>query len=103
MSTLTIPANPYRPHPDASAFTAARIVGDEIRAYTTVEPERGWQGIEHMLRTAWKVGRVTVADQSSYALLSVLDDDDAELHEWGIPTADAFRWWYRKLGWRVAT
>ena len=94
--------NPFRPHPNATALTAVRIVGDELRAYTTVESDRGWQGIEHMLRTAWKVGRIPPADRSSYALLSVLDDDDSELQEFGIPNANAFRWWYRKVGWRVA-
>jgi len=92
---------PYPPHPHASALTAVRIVGSELRTYTIVESERGWRGIEHMLRTAWKVGRITQASRDSYALLSVLDDDDTELHEWGIPNATAFRWWYRKVGWRV--
>ncbi|MEU0242298.1 RNase adapter RapZ [Nocardiopsis sp. NPDC006198] len=98
---VNAPTNPYRPHPDASALTAARIVhGNQLRAYTVVESARGWQGIEHALRTAWKVGRICPASTQAYALLDVLNDDDSHLQSFGIPTRDAFRW-YHKLGLRV--
>lgn len=96
--------NPFRPHPDATALTAYRVIknGYGIRAYTVAEPEAGRQAIERILRMARAVGYVTEADGAEYAVLSVLDDDDSELQEFGIPNVNAFRWWYRKVGWRVA-
>lgn len=95
--------NPYKPHPDASALTAARVIdnGVRLRTYTVVEPDTGWQAIEHVMRTAWFVGYISEADGSEYAVLSVLDDDNTELQEFGVPSAAAFRWWYRRLSLRV--
>ncbi|GAA3668065.1 hypothetical protein GCM10022224_035320 [Nonomuraea antimicrobica] len=58
-----------------------------------------------LLRTAAHVGYVRPAtcpaDSGCYAVLDILDGDDAQVQEYCIPTASAFRWWYRKLDLRV--
>lgn len=87
-----------RLHPDASAFSAFRVLPNgEGRAYTVAEAS--WRKLEHTLRMARAVGYVTPPT----AILDVLDDGDTIIQDFGIPTAVAFRWWKRKTGWRVGT
>lgn len=85
-------------HPDAAALTAVRIVGDDLRTYTIAEPTGGREQIDRVLRMARAFGFVRpAAEDGSYAVLDVLGEDDNIVQDYAIPTAAAFRWWYRKL------
>lgn len=98
---LTVPAL----HPAAVALTAVRLVGDDtLRGYTIAEPEGGWPQLERMVRMASVLGylRPPGRPEDSYAVLDVLDENNDIVQDYMIPHARAWRWWYRKLGLRVA-
>lgn len=83
---------------------AARPLNEhELRGYTIVEPTGGRQ-MERAVNTALYVGylRPPGRPEDSYAVLDVLDGNGDIVQEWDIPHARAWRWWYRKLGLRVA-
>ena len=98
---MTVGADAFPPlHPDAVALSAFRVLPNgEGRAYTIAEAESGRNAIDHILRMARACGYVTpsAVDDDSYAVLDVLDDEDAIVQDFAIPTAAAFRWWKRKL------
>lgn len=87
-------------HPDAHSFGALRPVGNGARHY---EPR--WAGpkwAEQLFRMAKATGQVKPCGTApSYALLDVLDADGDLMQTYAIPNARAFRWWYRKVGWRL--
>ncbi|GAA4911362.1 hypothetical protein [Streptomonospora salina] len=93
-------------HPDAAALTAIRTIGDDqVRAYTIAEPTQGWRQINQLLRQAAACGLVRPATErmrDAYAVLDVLNGDDDIVQDYAIPTAAAWRWWYRKLHLRIA-
>lgn len=87
-------------HPDASALGAMRVLKNgDGRFYTVVNGS--WRLIEQTLRMAQAFGFVTDAAKGSYAVLDVYDDTDSIVQDFGIPTAQAWRWWKYKLGLRV--
>lgn len=91
-------------HPNASALSAFRILPDgNGRAYTIVEAPAGRAAIERTIRMARAVGYLTEDTDPSYAVLDVLNDNDDIVQDYTIPTAHAFKWWYRRLGLRVAS
>lgn len=90
-------------HPDAAALTAVREVGGDLRTYTVAEPTGGRAQIDRILRQARAVGFIRpAAGADSYAVLDVLDENDDIVQDYAIPTATAWRWWYRKLHLRTA-
>lgn len=96
-------------HPDACALTAFRVLPDgRGRNYTLAVPESGRRGIKHVIRMARACGFIKPpSHEPSYAVLDVWADPDVAGENWGviqdfcIPTAEAWRWWYRTLGLRV--
>lgn len=89
-----------QPHPNAVGLTAFRALPNGVgRQYTAVEFERGWNGVEHFIRTLNAVGyvRPSTADSGGYAVLDVLDVNGDIVQDYDIPTADAFRYVKRKL------
>lgn len=93
-------------HPDAVRLSAFRAMPDGSgRQYTVSEAPGGRRAIEHITRTAWHVGYLEPSHieevEKCYAVLDLLDDGDGIVQDMCIPTAKAFRWWYRKLGLRV--
>ena len=92
-------------HPNAVRLSAFRAMPDGSgRQYTVSEAPDAWRAIERITRTAWYVGylRPSHTEQCDcYAVLDILDDSDDVIQDMCIPTANAFRWWYRKLGLRV--
>jgi hypothetical protein len=95
-------------HSDAAAYSAFRAVTPHRgRQYTVSEPVSGGRAVmSRLLRMAAAVGYVRPAtcdaDSRCYAVLDVLNGDDDIVQDYCIPTANAFRWWYRKLDLRVA-
>lgn len=96
-------------HPDARALTAFRVLPDgRGRNYTAAVPERGWVGVERIIRMARAFGFVKPSGhEPDYAILDVLSDPDIGdvIQDYVIPvTPDqrAWHWWYRTLGLRVS-
>ncbi|WP_433357655.1 hypothetical protein ACQP25_44690 (plasmid) [Microtetraspora malaysiensis] len=98
-------------HPDAVAVTAFRGVNGVGRAYTISEAPSGARAIRASLHRARGIGfvKATTHDRSGdgpcdcYAVLDILDKNDEIVQDFCIPTARAFRWWYRHLHLRVAS
>jgi hypothetical protein len=93
-------------HPDAAFLSAFRVLKNGgCRAYSTVEFERGRDGVARTLRVASCFGFVEnyIDGAESYAMLDVLDEDCGEVQEFNIPSAGAFRWWKGKLRLRVVS
>lgn len=92
---------PLALHPDASAYGALRVLKNGTGRFYSVA-EGSWRLMEQTLRQARAFGFVTdeATAQASYAVLDVYADWDI-VQEFGIPTAQAWRWWKRKLGLRV--
>lgn len=93
-------------HPGAVALTAFRALPDGTgREYTaTTWLQDPWQGCNHMLRMARTCGFVTESHGNRcdcYAVLDVLDEAGDIIQDFCITTAQAFRWFYRKLNLRV--
>ncbi|MFI6512991.1 hypothetical protein ACIBCT_35780 [Streptosporangium sp. NPDC050855] len=88
-------------HPAAAALTAFREVNGEGRTYTVSEAPGGRGSIVRSLNRARAVGYVKPPERDCYAVLDVLNGDDEPVQEFAIPTARAFRWWYRHLRLRV--
>jgi hypothetical protein len=88
---------------DAHALTAFRVLPDgRGRQYTaTTFPRNPYQGCERTIRMASKCGFVTAPSRDCYALLDVIDAEGEYLEGFGIPTAQAFRWFKRVLHWQV--
>lgn len=87
-------------HREASAVTLYRPVGPDGRAYTVMEGSR--ELIAWRLRMAQAVGYIgSPAEGAPYAVLDVLNDANDIVQDFPIPTAQAFRWWYRRIGARV--
>jgi hypothetical protein len=92
--------------PRAVALSAFRGLPDGgSRQYTaTTFPRDPWQGCERMTRMGWYVGYLKpscVGECRCYAVLDVQDDEGDIVQDFCIPTAKAFRWWYRQMHWRV--
>lgn len=95
-----------KPPANAVALTAFRPMPDGTgRQYTaTTFPRDPWQGCEMYIRRAGCIGFLTPSSadpDSGYAVLDVLDDVGDIVADYEIPTARAFKWWYRTMGWRV--
>lgn len=112
MSSLSLlPGTPYdgtgllRPPPDAVGLSVIRGLPDgSMRQYTSVEFARGWNGVEHFIRTLMAFGYVKPSSaEPSYAVLDVLDADEDIIGDYDVPTASAFRYIKRKLQLRVVT
>lgn len=98
---VTTPAFPVV-LPEASGLSAFRELPDGSgRAYTVVEAPSGRVAVERIVRTARAVGFLLPPGSEGYAILDVWDDDGV-IQDFVIPDARAFRWWYRRLGLRVA-
>lgn len=68
------------------------------RQYTAVEFERGWNGVEHFIRTLRAVGYVRPSGSAeSYTVLEVLDAEGDIIGEYDIPINRAFAYVKRKL------
>jgi hypothetical protein len=86
-------------HPDATAFSAFRILpSGSGRQYSIAIPA----GLAWTLRVAEKVGHVEPTDPNAYAVLDVLDGKGDIVQDFSIPTPAAWQWWKRKLGLRLA-
>lgn len=87
---------------EARALSAFRILTNgEGRAYSVAEAASGRHAIELVLRRARAFGYVTEPTDGCYAMLDVLDADGSIVQDYGIPHAQAFRWWKRQLHLRV--
>ena len=89
-----------RPPAAATGLSAVRALSDgSLRQYTAVEFKRGWNGVEHFVRTLRAVGfvRPSSADTTGYAVLDVLDPNGDIIADYDIPTSQAFRFVKRKL------
>ncbi len=91
------------PPPGAIGLSAIRALpGGKMRQYTAVEFKRGWQGVEHAVRTFRFLGYIKASStEPSYACLDVIDDNDDIIANYDVPTAQAFRYIKRKLNLRV--
>lgn len=92
-----------QPPAGAVGLSAVRALRNGVaRQYTAVEFDRGWNGVEHFIRTLRAVGYVKPAGSAaSYAVLDVLDANDDIIGEYDIPTNRAFAYVKRKLNLRV--
>jgi hypothetical protein len=97
-------------HPSAAALTAFRGLPNGVgRQYTISEAPTREKAIRYSLRVAWVLGFVKATTHREkaaepcgcYAVLDILDGDDEIVQDFCIPTARAFKWWYRHLGLRV--
>lgn len=91
-------------HADAVALSAFRVLpSGEGRAYTISEAPSGRRAINHLLRMARACGFIEDAswEGESYAVLDILNGEDDIVQDFHIPTAQAFRWWKRKIHMRV--
>lgn len=87
---------------DARGLSAARwLANGDMRQYTAVEWP-SWSGVEHFVRTLWKLGYVKqIGTEPGYAVLDVLDADGDIVGHYDVPTAAAFAYIKRKLQLRV--
>jgi hypothetical protein len=87
----------------ATGLSAIRGLPDgSLRQYTYVEFERGWNGVEHFIRTLRAVGFVRPSSSApSYAVLDVLDADGDIIGDYDVPSSKAFAFIKRKLHLRV--
>lgn len=86
------------------ALSAFRELPDgRVREYSATTFTRDpWLGCNHILRMAKAVGFVTAErTPGAYAMLDAIDQDGDILQSFAITSARAFRWFYRKLHWRV--
>lgn len=92
-----------KPPPETTGVGALRVLKDGTGRFYTVMEVPSWQSIEWLMRQAEATGalRPSTADDDCYAVLDLYDDDGSIIADFAIPTARAFRWWYRKVGWRV--
>ena len=110
-TTVSGPGTPYdksgllRPPAAAIGFSAVRAMpGGWMRQYTAVESDRGWAGVEHLIRILRAFGYVkpsSTEEDGSYAVLDVLDAEGDIIGDYNVPTARAFAYIKRKLGLRV--
>ena len=93
------------PPPGAVALGAMRPLSNGVgRYYTPVTfPENPWQGCERMIRMGVACGLLAECQRpcGCYAVLDVLNEDGDIIQDFCIPSAHAFRWFYRMLHWRV--
>lgn len=93
-------------HPDAVALTAFRALPSGVgQAYTISEAPSKGKAIRFWLNRARAIGFIkpaTAECRDCYAVLDVLDADDDIVQDFCIPTARAFRWWYRTLNLRTS-
>lgn len=91
--------------PRAVALTVFRALPDGTgREYTaTTFPQNPWLGCNHMIRMAKPCGFIArcAGQCDCYAVLDVLDEPGDVIQDFCIRTAQAFRWFYRKLDLRV--
>jgi hypothetical protein len=87
----------------AHALTLFRILpGGGARTYTVVTFRRDpWQGCERTIRMGLKVGWLADSGAAGYAVLDVLDEDDAIIQDFTVTTSQAFQQLKRRLGLRV--
>jgi hypothetical protein len=87
------------------ALTACRDLPDgRTRQYTaTTFPSDPWRGCERFVRMCGAIShaRNCEAGSRAYALLDAINEEGDILETWDIPTAQAFRFIYRKLHLRV--
>lgn len=74
------------------------------RSYTVMEVPSP-RAIGHLMRQAEATGGLRPSCNlgrpcGCYAVLDLYDDDGI-IADFCIPTARGFRWWYRKVGWRM--
>lgn len=100
MTTTTFaPGNPYHPPADAVGLGAIRILKNgTMRQYSAVEFNRGWNGVEHFVRTLRVLGYVKPSSsERSAGVLDVINADGDIIGDYDIPTAAALRYIKRKL------
>lgn len=98
---MTLP----KPPADAVALTAFRELPDgRGRQYTEAWTEDNpWQGCEWFIRMCGKIGYLRESTpEHAYAVLDAVGEDGGILETYDIPSAQAFRFIYRKLHLRVA-
>lgn len=103
------PGTPYEsnsgllsPPTEATGLSAMRPVRGVARNYTAIEFTRGWNGVEHFIRTLMKVGYIAPSSsEPSYAVLDVLDAEGDIIGDYNVPNARAFAYIKRKLQLRV--
>jgi hypothetical protein len=93
--------------PDATALTALRPLSNgKHRLYTVAEAietaDRN-TAVRGLVHTGSRLGFLARPGEgvTAYAFLDVLGEDDDLLDTFAITSRKAFRWYYRKLGWRV--
>src|SRR5580692_5895408 len=92
------------PPAETVALTALRLLpnGGERQFTATTFPADPYRGCEHFVRMCGAIGAaLDGAPGRPYALLDAIDDDGDILATWDVPTAQAFRFIYRKLRLRV--
>lgn len=103
------PGTPYdhasgvlRPPAGAVGLSAMRPVRGVARNYTAIEFTRGWNDVEHFIRTLMKIGYIAPSSSApSYAVLDVLDAAGDIIGDYNVPNAMAFRYIKRKLDLKV--
>jgi hypothetical protein len=91
-----------KPPPETTGVGAFRVLPNGTGRNYTVMDVPSWQSIEWLMRQA----EATCGLQPSHAgcdCYAVLDlyDDGSIIADFCIPSSRAFRWWRRKVGWRV--
>lgn len=91
-------------HADVETFAALRVLADgRGRIYSARWAGPRWA--EQLFRQARAFGFVKPSGkvEDEYGQLDVLDAAGDVVQDFGIPTAAAFRWWYRKVGLRITS
>jgi hypothetical protein len=95
-----------KPPPEATGVGAFRVLPDGTGRSYTIMDVPSWQSLEQLMRQAQATCGLRptcegAAPCGCYAVLDLYDDADCVVADGCIPTRRAFRWWYRKVGWRV--
>jgi hypothetical protein len=87
----------------AHALRAFRVLpnGDSRQYTATTFRPRAFSGCEQVIRMAHAFGYLAGEGERYYAVLDVLDKDGDIVQDFAIRDATAFRWFYRKLHWRI--
>jgi hypothetical protein len=101
-----VSSHPQHPAPvnvNAHALSGFRVLpnGDSRQYTATTFPRSPYKGCEQIIRMATAFGYLAADGERYYAVLDVLDEDGDIVQDFRIRDATAFRWFYRKLHWRI--
>lgn len=88
---------------DAVAVSAIRALSNgSLRQYSgTTFPDDPRGGCVWQIRKARACGFIAPSSADGYAVLDILNEAGDIVADFDIPSARAFRWWKRTMGWTV--